>query len=78
MCLGIPGKIIWTDKMSARVDIMGIENTVNIQLIESPQIGEYILIHAGCAIQKINSEHFEFLQGVLIELLEKEKNHESK
>ncbi len=75
MCLAIPGKILWTDKISAVVDIMGIENTVNIQLIENPKIGDYILIHAGCAIQIINSEHFTFLQEVLSEILDGEEKH---
>lgn len=33
---------------------MGVETTINMQLIENPQIGEYVLVHGGCAIEKIS------------------------
>lgn len=71
MCLAIPGQIIAIDKGWAVVDIMGIENIVNVQLIESPKIGDYMLIHAGCAIEKINTEYFSYLETVFTELMDK-------
>jgi len=40
---------------------MGVETTINIQLIESPKIGEYVLVHGGCAIEKINRAYFDDL-----------------
>lgn len=45
----------------AKVKIMEIETTVNIQLIENPKRGEHVLIHAGCAIEKINKAYFHDL-----------------
>lgn len=45
----------------AKVEIMGVENKVNIQLIEEPRVGDYVLVHAGCAIQKIDTEYFNYL-----------------
>jgi hydrogenase expression/formation protein HypC len=70
MCLAIPAQIIALEKYSAKVDIMGVEGEVNIQLIEEPKVGDYILVHAGCAIQSIDSEYFDYLQKVFQEVTE--------
>lgn len=64
MCLAIPAKIININGYYASVDIMGIESRVNIQLIEKINIGDYILVHAGCGIQKIDVDYFNYLQEV--------------
>jgi hydrogenase expression/formation protein HypC len=62
MCLAVPAKIISIEGKDAKVDIMGVEGRVNVQLIEEPEAGDLILIHAGCAIQRINGDYFEELQ----------------
>ncbi len=64
MCLAIPAQIISLEKYSAKVDIMGVEGQVNIQLIENPKVGNHVLVHAGCAIQSIDTDYFEYLQEV--------------
>lgn len=75
MCLAIPGKIKSIDKAWAEVDVMGVISRVNVQLIENPEIDDDILIHAGCAIQKINSEHSLYLQSVLAEFMAKDEKN---
>lgn len=75
MCLAVPGKIIYIDGAYANVNIMGIQSSVNIQLIENPHKGDYILVHSGCGIQKIDTEYFSFLENFLHEaLVSQEKN----
>lgn len=69
MCLAVPGRIKSIDKLWAIVDIMGIETTVNIQLIDAPEIDDHILIHAGCAIQKVNKAYLSYLEQILEELM---------
>jgi hydrogenase assembly chaperone HypC/HupF len=69
MCLAIPGKIKSIDKTWAEVDVMGILSTINIQLIENPRVDDCVLIHAGCAIQKICAEHSLYLENVLAEFI---------
>jgi hydrogenase maturation factor len=49
---------------------MGVVNEINIQLIEQPSEGDYILVHAGCAIERINLEYYEFLLSVFQTWLE--------
>lgn len=69
MCLAIPAQIIALERYSGKVDIMGVEGEVNIELIEEPKVGDYILVHAGCAIQSIDSEYFDYLQKIFQEII---------
>ena len=70
MCLAIPAQILSLEEYSAKVDIMGVESEVNIQLVENPKVGDYILVHACCAIQSIDSDYFGYLQKVFQDMLE--------
>lgn len=56
MCLAIPGKILEIDGHAAKVDFDGIEQTVTIALIQNPKIGNYVIVHAGYAIEQMNEE----------------------
>jgi hydrogenase expression/formation protein HypC len=58
MCLAIPGKIvkIFEDGNSALVDFDGIQQKVIIALLQNPQVGKYVIIHAGYAIETVNEE----------------------
>lgn len=76
MCLAIPGEIIKLNKDTAKVSIMGVESEINIQIIEEPKVGDYVLIHAGCAIKKIDIEYFEELTEMLELLSEVEGSYE--
>ena len=59
MCLAVPGKIMEIEPPYAMVDISGIGRRVHLGIIDDPRIGEYILVHAGFAISKINREEAE-------------------
>jgi hydrogenase assembly chaperone HypC/HupF len=76
MCLAIPGKIVSINKTWAEVDVMGVLSTVNIQLIDRPEIAEHVLIHAGCAIQKISTENSLYLQSVLADFMQENSTNE--
>lgn len=56
MCLGVPGKIIRLDGRNAVAEILGAERGISIELLENVKIGDYVLIHAGCAIQVIDEQ----------------------
>lgn len=59
MCIAVPGEIIdILHSNKAKINIMGVETIINIQLIQDVKIGEYVLVHAGCAIEKINKNYF--------------------
>jgi hydrogenase expression/formation protein HypC len=71
MCLAIPAKVISVEGTSARVTIEDVEYTASLLLMDDVKPGDYIMLHAGFAIEKVNpQEAAETLQL----LLEMEKN----
>lgn len=70
MCIAIPGQITFIDGNYADVDTMGVESTVYIGLIENPREGDFVLIHAGCAIQKIDERYFYYLEDTFRVMLD--------
>jgi hydrogenase expression/formation protein HypC len=55
MCLAVPGQILAVDGNSARVDFSGVERMVHVDLLPDLRVGEYVLVHAGFAIQRLES-----------------------
>ncbi|MDD2496484.1 MAG: HypC/HybG/HupF family hydrogenase formation chaperone [Tissierellia bacterium] len=64
MCIAVPGQIIDISNKEATVNIMDVETIVNIQLISEPKVGEYVLVHAGCAIEKLDKVYFNDLSNI--------------
>lgn len=73
MCLGIPGEVVeilvdHTDL--AMVDVSGVKRAINIGLLDKDEVGpgDWILIHVGFALSKIDEEEakaaLEFLEGI--------------
>jgi hydrogenase expression/formation protein HypC len=58
MCLSIPSKVVEIDENnSAIVDTLGVRRQVTLDLIpEKVEVGEYVLIHVGFAMNKISAE----------------------
>ncbi len=56
MCLAIPGKILEINENSALVDFDGIKQKVIIALIQNPEIGKFVIVHAGYAIEMMNEK----------------------
>ncbi len=56
MCLAIPGKIMEINGNSALIDFDGIKQNVIIALIQNPEIGKFVIVHAGYAIEMINEK----------------------
>lgn len=63
MCLSIPALIVSIDGNMAEVSAGGALFNAGLQMIENPRVGDYILLHAGFAIQKVDEkEALETLQ----------------
>ena len=56
MCLAVPGKIIVIQDMLATVEIGGVTRKISIMLLPEAKVGEFVLVHAGFAIQSIDEE----------------------
>lgn len=73
MCLGIPGQVVELHAEQpdlAKVDVSGVKRMINIGLLsdDPPKPGEWVLIHVGFALSKIDEDEataaLDFLQGM--------------
>lgn len=54
MCLGVPGKILAIDGLSATVDFFGVRKELRLDIVDEPvKVGDYVLNHVGFAIRRI-------------------------
>lgn len=56
MCWAVPTRVIEVRGDLGKVEIAGAVREVGLQLIRDPQVGDYVLLHAGFAIQKMDEE----------------------
>ena len=56
MCLAIPSKIVKIENNMATIDVDGVRREASLLLIENPEVGDYVIVHAGFAINKLNEE----------------------
>ena len=70
MCLSIPAKVISIDGDMATVSVGGTEYRVSLQIIENVEVGDYILLHTGFAIQKLDIKEAEASLKVFEEFIE--------
>jgi hydrogenase expression/formation protein HypC len=56
MCLAIPSKIVKIENNVATIDVDGVRREASLLLIDNPKIGDYVIVHAGFAINKLNEE----------------------
>jgi hydrogenase expression/formation protein HypC len=68
MCLAIPGQVIeLVDEQHrlARVDVAGVLRNVNIGLLDDAGPGDWVLIHVGFALSKVDEEEAQATLGLL-------------
>lgn len=56
MCLAYPMKVIEVNKNRATVDADGIKREVNIEFLKKTKVGDYVMVHAGFAIEKFDEK----------------------
>ena len=54
MCLGIPGRIMALTGSTAVIDVAGARKSVSMALLDGATVGDYVIVHAGFAIEKID------------------------
>jgi hydrogenase expression/formation protein HypC len=58
MCLAVPSKIISKENLLATVDVFGARREVSLALVSDElAVGDYVLVHAGFAITKVDEEY---------------------
>ncbi len=58
MCLGVPGKVVavYKERVRADVDISGVVTEVGLQFVPDVEVGEYVLVHTGFAMHKMDED----------------------
>ncbi len=56
MCLSVPARIVVIDGDMADVSVGGAIFRAGLQMVENIRVGDYVLLHAGFAIEKLNEE----------------------
>ena len=69
MCVGLPGRIVTMKDGMAVIDASGAKREISTELIENLEPGDYVMVHAGIAIAKIQEEDEEETEELLEELL---------
>lgn len=59
MCLAIPLKITEINGKEAIGERSGIKRKIRLDFIENPKLGEYVIVHAGFAIERMDAETAE-------------------
>jgi hydrogenase expression/formation protein HypC len=70
MCLAIPSQIREISGTRARVALEGNVREADVSLIDEPAVGEWVLVHAGFAIEKLTQEEAEETLSLLMKAYE--------
>ena len=69
MCLAVPAKILSINGTSAMIELAGTQREASIMLLEDAAVGDWVIVHAGFAIEKITEEDaqqtFELLRSIM-------------
>jgi hydrogenase expression/formation protein HypC len=68
MCLAVPVQIVSVDGEEAVVEIQGVRRPANLALVPDAQAGDYVLVHAGFAIQKWSAEDVAEYRRLIAEM----------
>ena len=56
MCLAIPSKIVKIENGVGTIDVDGVQRQASLLLLEDAAVGDYVIVHAGFAIKKLDEE----------------------
>jgi hydrogenase expression/formation protein HypC len=74
MCLGIPAKVIQIEESKiGKVEYLGTKIKTNLTLLEDVQVGDWVIVHAGFAISKLNEEEAKETFSLLREMVDKQE-----
>jgi len=71
MCLAIPMKVIEINGYLGMAEVGRVKREINLMLLDDVKIGDYVIVHAGSAIQKLDEAEAEKTLSLLREMVEK-------
>ncbi|MEJ2101764.1 MAG: HypC/HybG/HupF family hydrogenase formation chaperone [Desulfobacterales bacterium] len=78
MCLAIPSKITKIENNMATIDVEGVQREASLLLLEDARVGDYVIVHAGFAIHKLDEaaarETLDLLREAIAAVEKRESN----
>lgn len=69
MCLAIPARVVeMPDEDTAVVDLGGVKKAISLALVEDVTVGDYVIVHVGFALNKLNAEEAEKTLALFAEM----------
>ena len=77
MCLWVPAKILETGDGAAVVELGGVRREISVMLVDDVAVGEWVIVHAGFAIEKLSEEAAEQTLALFREIAEADPSGDS-
>lgn len=75
MCLAVPMKVISLKDGTGIAEMSGVKKEISFMMLPEAQIGDYVIVHAGFAIQKLNEEEAQKTLALFKEMVELEDSN---
>jgi len=75
MCLGVPARVLERNGDSAVVTLGGVRREISVMLLDDVSVGEWVIVHAGFAIEKLSEEEAEQTLSLLREIADATEVH---
>ena len=73
MCLAVPAQLVQVNEFVGTIALTGVTRDVNLMLVPEAKVGDWVLVHAGCAVQIVNEEEAKASMDAFRELEEREE-----
>lgn len=68
MCLAVPAKVLEVNESLAKVELAGVTRNVSLMLLPEAKAGDYVLVHAGFAMQIVEEKEVEEMNALFAEM----------
>lgn len=68
MCLAVPAKVIEIRDALGKVELSGVTRDVSLMLLPEAKVGDFVLVHAGFAMQIVDEQSAEETNALLAEM----------
>ena len=68
MCLALPCKVVDIDGENATIDVSGMKKGISLALLDDVAVGDYVIVHVGYALTKLDPEEAEKTLALFAEM----------
>lgn len=76
MCVAVPMKVVEVSEYSCVAEIDGVRKTASVMTLDNVAVGDYVMIHAGFAIEKVDPEIAEQTLALMRQIVDAEEDGE--